>query len=136
LAVIAFMSAASEVRAESVDLEAEVRRRAAVVEGKLIAWRRDIHQHPELGDQQTRTSRLVAEHLRGLGLEVRTGVARTGVGLLKGAKPGRTVSLRADMDALPIEEPEGCHSLPKQRSSSGGRSSASCTPVGTMRIPP
>jgi amidohydrolase len=85
-----------------------VRKGAKAVEGKLIAWRRDIHQHPELGDQETRTSRLVAEHLRGLGLEVRTGAARTGViGILKGARPGRTVALRADMDALPIKEPEG-----------------------------
>ena len=52
-----------------------MRKRAKAVEEKLIAWRRDIHQHPELGDQETRTSQLVAEHLRGLGLEVRTGVA-------------------------------------------------------------
>jgi amidohydrolase len=75
---------------------------------KVIHWRRDIHQHPELGDQETRTSKLVADHLRGLGLEVRTGVGGTGVvGVLKGAKPGRTVALRADMDALPVKEPEG-----------------------------
>ena len=74
----------------------------------MINWRRDIHDHPELADQQTRTSRLVAEHLRSLGLEVRTGVARTGfIGVLKGGKPGRTVALRADMDALPVKEPEG-----------------------------
>jgi amidohydrolase len=67
-----------------------------------------IHQHPELGDQQTRTARLVAEHLRDLGLEVPTKMTRTGVvGILKGAKPGHTVALRADMDALPIKEPEG-----------------------------
>jgi amidohydrolase len=69
------------------------------VEPKLIAWRRDIHQHPELGDQETRTAGLVAEHLKSVGVEVRTGVARTGVvGILKGGKPGRTVALRADMD--------------------------------------
>ena len=85
-----------------------VRKRAADVEQKLIAWRRDIHQHPELGDQEKRTAKLVAEHLRGLGLDVRTGVARTGVvGVLKGAKPGRTVALRADMDALPVKETTG-----------------------------
>jgi amidohydrolase len=89
-------------------MEAEIRKRAADIESKLIAWRRDIHQHPELGDQETRTSRLVAEHLQGLNLEVRTGIARHGVvGILKGGKPGRTVALRADMDALPIKEPEG-----------------------------
>ena len=108
LMVTLCMSLAGEGRADSGALEAEVRKRAAAVEEKLIAWRRDIHQHPELGDQETRTAALVAEHLRGLGLEVRTGVARTGVvGILKGGKPGRTVALRADMDALPVKEPEG-----------------------------
>jgi amidohydrolase len=102
------MSLAREARANGAALEAEVRKRADAVEEKLIDWRRDIHEHPELGDQEKRTSRLVAEHLRGLGLEVRTGVARTGVvGILKGGKPGRTVALRADMDALPVKEPEG-----------------------------
>jgi amidohydrolase len=89
-------------------LEAEVRKRASAVEEKVITWRRDIHQHPELADQETRTARLVAEHLRNLGLEVRTDVARTGViGVLRGGKPGRSVALRADMDALPVKEPEG-----------------------------
>jgi amidohydrolase len=85
-----------------------VRSGASAVQEKVVRWRRDIHQHPELGDQETRTSRVVADHLRGLGLEVRTGVGGTGVvGVLKGAKPGRTVALRADMDALPVQEPEG-----------------------------
>jgi amidohydrolase len=95
-------------RGDSAALEAEVRKRAAAIEEKLIAWRRDIHQHPELGDQEKRTSGLAAEHLRALNLEVQTGVARTGVvGILRGGKPGRTVALRADMDALPVKEPEG-----------------------------
>jgi amidohydrolase len=93
--------------ATSPSLEQKIRERTASIETKLIAWRRDIHQHPELGDQELRTSRLVEEHLRRLGLEVTTGVARTGVvGILKGAQPGRTLALRADMDALPIKEPE------------------------------
>jgi len=92
--------------ATSPALEQKARERTASIETKLIAWRRDIHQHPELGDQELRTSRLVEDHLRRLGLEVRTKVARTGVvGILKGAKPGQTVALRADMDALPIKEP-------------------------------
>src|SRR6187397_3744930 len=90
-AVAAVTTGAGELCAESRTLEAEVRRRAAAVESKLIAWRRDIHQHPELGDQETRTAKLVAEHLRRLGLVVRTEVARTGVvGILKGAKSGPT----------------------------------------------
>lgn len=75
---------------------------------KVVAWRRDLHQNPELGFSETRTAALVAEHLRALGLEVRTGVGRTGVvGVLRGGRPGRTVALRADMDALPVLEATG-----------------------------
>src|SRR5262245_64734247 len=90
------------------DLEQEIRQRAAAIEGRLIAWRRDIHEHPELGEQETRTASLVAEHLTKLGLEVTTGIARTGVvAVLRGGKPGPVVMLRADMDALPVKEPAG-----------------------------
>jgi amidohydrolase len=86
-------------------LDAEVDRRAALVQGKVVAWRRDIHEHPELSNRETRTADLVAQHLRSLGLEVRTGVAHTGViGVLRGGKPGPVVALRADMDALPVTE--------------------------------
>ncbi len=75
------------------------------VEEKLISWRRDIHQHPELGNREFRTAKLVAEHLTALGLEVRTGVAHTGVvAVLKGGRPGPSIALRADMDALPVTE--------------------------------
>jgi amidohydrolase len=75
------------------------------LEPKVIAWRRDIHQNPELSYQETRTAALVAKHLIALGYEVKTGVAETGVvGILKGGKPGPVVALRADMDALPVEE--------------------------------
>ena len=75
------------------------------IEAKVIAWRRDIHQNPELGNREFRTSKLVADHLRNLGFEVHTGVAHTGVvGLLKGGRPGPVVALRADMDALPVTE--------------------------------
>ncbi|MBX3599717.1 MAG: amidohydrolase [Rubrivivax sp.] len=79
---------------------------AAAVEAQVIAWRRDLHQHPELGNREFRTAGLVADHLRELGFdEVRTGVAHTGVvGLLKGGLPGPVVALRADMDALPVTE--------------------------------
>jgi amidohydrolase len=98
----------SSAGAQEASLEAEIRERSAAVEKKLIGWRRHIHQHPELGDQEQRTSRLVAEHLKRLGLDVQTGMARTGVvGILKGAKPGPVVGLRADMDALPVTEPQG-----------------------------
>ncbi|HEY0598964.1 amidohydrolase [Brevundimonas sp.] len=75
---------------------------------RVIAWRRDLHAHPELGFAETRTAAVVAEHLRSLGLEVRTEVGKTGVvGILRGGRPGRTVALRADMDALPVQEATG-----------------------------
>jgi amidohydrolase len=75
------------------------------LEPKTIEWRRDIHQHPELGNREFRTSKLIAAHLRSLGLEVKEGVAKTGVvALLKGAKPGPVIGLRADIDALPVTE--------------------------------
>src|SRR5215467_4837942 len=75
------------------------------VEDKVIAWRRDIHQNPELSYHETRTAALVARHLQALGYEVTTGVGDTGVvGVLRGSKPGGVVALRADMDALPVEE--------------------------------
>ncbi len=75
------------------------------VEKKVIEWRRDIHQHPELSNRETRTAAIVAKHLKSLGMQVETDIAHTGVvGYLKGAKPGPTVMLRADMDALPVTE--------------------------------
>jgi amidohydrolase len=108
LALAASIASPGSGRAESGPLEAEIRQRIDAIESKLIGWRRDIHEHPELGDQETRTARLVAQHLESLGLEVRKDVARTGVvAILKGAKPGPTVALRADMDALPVKEPAG-----------------------------
>jgi amidohydrolase len=91
--------------AQNSSLLAEVDRRAQAVQPKVVTWRRDIHQHPELGNQEVRTAKLVADHLRALGIEVRTGVATTGVvGVLKGGRPGPVIALRADMDALPVTE--------------------------------
>lgn len=75
---------------------------------QVVEWRRHLHQHPELGFDETATAEVIAAHLRSLGLEVRTGAAKTGViGILRGAKPGRTVALRSDMDALPVKEATG-----------------------------
>ncbi|HEU4663319.1 MAG TPA: amidohydrolase [Dokdonella sp.] len=72
---------------------------------QITAWRRDLHQHPELSNREVRTSRLVAAELKKLGLEVRTGIAKTGVvGILRGGKPGPKLAIRADMDALPVTE--------------------------------
>lgn len=71
----------------------------------MVALRRDIHSHPEMSFEEERTASIVAEGLRELGLEVKTGVGGTGVtGLLRGRSPGKTLLIRADMDALPVEE--------------------------------
>jgi amidohydrolase len=87
---------------------ASMERRIDAIEPKVVEWRRDLHQNPELGNRETRTSKLVAEHLRSLGLEVRVGLAHTGVvGVLRGGRPGVVVALRADIDALPVVEQTG-----------------------------
>jgi amidohydrolase len=92
--------------ARASSLAAQIDAATAAVEAQVIAWRRDFHEHPELGNREFRTAEIVATHLRALGLdEVRTAVAHTGVvGLLKGALPGPVVALRADMDGLPVKE--------------------------------
>ena len=102
VAVVVFAS--PSFAAETLSIQ-DVDRLAKEVEAKVIEWRRDIHQHPELGNREVRTAKVVAEHLQKLGLEVKTGVAKTGVvAVLKGGKPGPVVALRADMDALPVVE--------------------------------
>lgn len=86
-------------------LNAQVSRKAEALQSKVVAWRRDFHEHPELGNHETRTAGIIAAHLKSLGIEVKTGVAKTGVvGILKGGKPGPVVALRADMDGLPVVE--------------------------------
>jgi amidohydrolase len=88
--------------------DAAVFAKAQQLQPKVIAWRRDFHEHPELSNREVRTAKIVADHLRKLGMEVRTGVGKTGVvGVLKGGKPGKVVALRADMDALPVAEQTG-----------------------------
>ncbi|MGH8243024.1 MAG: amidohydrolase [Steroidobacteraceae bacterium] len=84
---------------------AEIGAAATAIEPKVVAWRRDFHRNPELANREVRTSAKVAEHLRSLGLEPRTGIAHTGVvAVVEGKLPGPTVLLRADMDALPVTE--------------------------------
>lgn len=91
--------AQSKISAESIHTAANK------IEQKVIAWRHDFHQNPELSNREFRTAELVAKHLKSLGIEVQTNVAATGVvGILKGGKPGPVIALRADMDALPVEE--------------------------------
>ncbi len=86
-------------------LAADVDRLAAELNPLVVGWRRDFHEHPELGNREVRTSKIIADELRKLGFEVTTGVAHTGVvGVLKGGKPGPVVALRSDMDALPVAE--------------------------------
>jgi amidohydrolase len=119
VAAVALMTAAAEAQSP---LAADIDRRAAQIESKVVAWRRDIHQNPELGNREFRTSKIVADHLRSLGIEVRTGVAHTGVvGLIVGGKPGPVVALRADMDALPVTEQVNVAFASKARSQYNGQ---------------
>ena len=86
-------------------LAADVERISAEINPQVVAWRRDFHKNPELGNRETRTSKIIADELRKLGFEVTTGVATTGVvGVLRGGRPGPVVALRSDMDALPVTE--------------------------------
>ena len=88
-----------------MELLEEIKVRAQGLAEELVARRREFHQHPELSHQEERTARVVAEYLRDLGLDVKTGIAGHGVvGVLKCGRPGRAVAWRADMDALPIAE--------------------------------
>ncbi len=91
--------------AQSSSLNARMDKTAEGLEKKVVGWRRDFHQHPELGNREFQTAGKIAAHLQSLGIEVKTGVGKTGVvGLLKGGKPGPVVALRADMDGLPVTE--------------------------------
>jgi amidohydrolase len=99
------LSPSASAQSLSNDLRERIAVQTKVIEPKLVAWRRDFHAHPELGNQERRTAAIVAKHLRALGLSVRTGVARTGVvAVLEGRTHGPVVALRADMDALPLKE--------------------------------
>jgi amidohydrolase len=103
-ACAAFLIPFAAQAAPGVD-RARVQALAKSVEPQVIEWRRDIHQNPELSNREVRTAKVVAEHLKRIGLEPRTGIAKTGVvALLKGGRPGPTIALRADMDALPVTE--------------------------------
>lgn len=105
LLFLIFILISSSVFSQNNTLRKQVSIASDKIEAKVIAWRRDIHEHPELGNQEIRTAALIAKHLESLGIEVKTGVAHTGVvGILKGGKPGPVVALRADMDGLPVTE--------------------------------
>lgn len=104
-----FLTASMMVPAASQALDTtQIRSEVTAIAPKVVEWRRDIHQNPELGNRETRTAALVVEQLRALGYEVREQVGATGVvGVLRGGKPGPVVALRADMDALPVTEATG-----------------------------
>ncbi len=100
----------------------EVERRVRGIEPRLIAWRRDFHQHPELSNREFRTAERVAQELERMGLDVRTGVAHTGVvGVLRGTQTQPVVALRADMDALPVTEEVDLPFASRERASYLGR---------------
>ena len=101
--VVALVTPPAQLVAQAQD--AQVTRTIERVAPEVVGYRHQIHQHPELGNREVKTAALIATHLKRLGLEVRTGIAHTGVvGVLRGKLPGRTVAVRADMDALPVTE--------------------------------
>ena len=101
LITILFLLIGTIVLAQGTDLSNDYE----LIEGKVIEWRREIHQNPELSNRDFKTAEKIAAHLNSLGIEVQTGVAHTGVvGILKGDQPGKVVALRADIDALPVTE--------------------------------
>lgn len=105
LPLILFMLTVSFASAQPSKLQSKTDALVAEMEEKVIAWRRHFHQFPELSNREEKTAAKVAEHLKSLGLEVKTGVAKTGVvAVLKTGKPGPVIALRADMDALPVTE--------------------------------
>ncbi|HEU4472953.1 MAG TPA: amidohydrolase [Flavisolibacter sp.] len=105
LAALLLLSAATSLAQKKEAADTYIQQAADKIEAKCIGWRRDLHQNPELGNREKRTAGIIAAHLRALGMEVREGVAKTGVvGILRTAKQGPVIGLRADMDGLPVTE--------------------------------
>ena len=100
-----YVLVASTLQVFPIDMSREIDAATAKLMPKVIEWRRHLHQYPELSNREVKTAKYVEDHLRRLGLEVRTGIAKTGVvGILKGSQPGPVIGLRADMDGLPVTE--------------------------------
>jgi amidohydrolase len=107
---------------QKTTIESQIETSVNKIESKCIAWRRDLHEHPELSNREFRTSKIIADHLRSLGIEVKENVAKTGVvGILRGAKPGPVIGLRADMDALPVTERTNVPFASKAKSTFNGQ---------------
>jgi amidohydrolase len=122
LLVLILASIQVTAQGDIVKLKEKASAAADKVEPKCIAWRRDIHEHPELGNREVRTAKIIADHLRKLGIETTEGVAKTGVvGILKGGKPGPCIALRADIDALPVVERVNIPFASKQKTTYNGQ---------------
>ena len=118
LLMLISVSAGAQVNSK---LQANIDKMAKDIEPKLVDWRRHFHQNPELSNREVKTAAKVAEHLKSLGIEVQTGVAKTGVvGILKGGKPGPVIALRADMDALPVTERNSLQFASKEKTTFNG----------------
>lgn len=114
--IFCFLAASISHAQTSPKLQAKIDQQSKEMELKTIEWRRHIHQHPELSNRETKTAAMVAEHLKAMGIEVKTGVAKTGViGILNTGKPGPVIALRADMDALPVTERNALPFASKER---------------------
>jgi len=119
---VTLISTQLSAQTEIEKLKAKASSAADKIEPKSIVWRRDFHQNPELGNRETRTSKIIAEHLKKLGLDVKENVAKTGVvGILKGGKPGPCIALRADIDGLPVTERVNIPFASKQRTTYSGQ---------------
>lgn len=106
----------------SATLQSKIDKQSTEIEARMIEWRRDLHKNPELSNREFKTAAKVAEHLKSLGIEVKTGVAHTGVvGILKGGKPGPVIALRADMDALPVTERNDLPFASKEKTTFNGQ---------------
>ena len=120
LAIIVIFSFCAPVLA--IDMSREIDAATAKLMPKLVEWRRHLHQYPELGNHEVKTAKYIEDHLRRLGIEVRTGIAKTGVvGILKGAQPGPVIGLRADMDGLPVTERNALPFASKETSEYNGQ---------------
>jgi amidohydrolase len=105
LCLIALCAISAQAFSQINPFKARVNKKADSLQAQVVAWRRDFHEHPELGNQEVRTAGIIAKYLQSLGMEVKTGVATTGiVATLKGGKPGPVVALRSELDALPVTE--------------------------------
>lgn len=103
--IAALLFCCSIVTVTAQDISKTINAKALAIQPKLTEWRRHLHQNPELGNREFKTAAYIVEHLKSLGLDIQTGVGKTGVvAILKGGKPGPCIALRADMDALPVKE--------------------------------